>query len=487
MNNGGSPMETASYKGTNKMIIGIVFGVITFWLFAQAMVNVVPAVQKDLGISLGTLNIAISLTALFSGMFIVAAGGLADKIGRKKMTYIGLILSVIGSLCLVLAQGSVLLIIGRVIQGLSAACIMPATIALMKAYFEGAERQRALSFWSIGSWGGSGIASFAGGAIATYMGWKWIFIFSIIFSLLGMWLIKDTPESKGESTGAFKFDYTGLVIFIITMLALNILITFGADLGWTSLRTIGLVIVTIIGAIVFFKVEKSKNIVLIDFSLFKNKPYSGATFSNFLLNAIAGTLVVANTYVQVGRGFSAFQSGMLSLGYLVAVLAMIRVGEKILQRAGAKSPMIWGALITTVGVAIMGLTFLSDVIYTVVVFIGFALFGLGLGIYATPSTDTSVSNAPSNKVGEAAGIYKMASSLGGAFGVAISATVYSSIAAVGSLEIAATAGIIVNVIFGVLSILSIMFMVPGDTGKKAIEKSSKQIRKPNPSQPNPIH
>lgn len=80
-------MEAASYQGTIKLIIGIVFGVITFWLFAQAMVNVVPAVQSDLGISLGTLNIAISLTALFSGMFIVAAGGLADKIGRKKMAY----------------------------------------------------------------------------------------------------------------------------------------------------------------------------------------------------------------------------------------------------------------------------------------------------------------------------------------------------------------------------------------------------------------
>jgi MFS transporter, DHA2 family, multidrug resistance protein len=248
------------------MITGIVFGVITFWLFAQAMVNVVPAVQEDLGISLGTLNIAISLTALFSGMFIVAAGGLADKIGRKKMTYIGLILSVIGSLCLVLAQGSVLLIIGRVIQGLSAACIMPATIALMKAYFEGAERQRALSFWSIGSWGGSGVASFAGGTIATYLGWKWIFIFSILFSFLGMWLIKDTPESKGDSTGSFKFDYTGLVVFIITMVALNVFITFGSDLGWTSLITIILAVVAIVGAFVFYKIERNKEIVLIDFA-----------------------------------------------------------------------------------------------------------------------------------------------------------------------------------------------------------------------------
>ena len=121
--------------------------------------------------------------------------------------------------------------------------------------------------------------------------------------------------------------------------------------------------------------------------------------------------------------------------------------------------MIWGGIITTIGVAMMGLTFLPGFAYTVVVFIGFALFGLGLGIYATPSTDTSVSNAPSDKVGEAAGVYKMASSLGGAFGVAISATVYGAIAANGNLESAASVGIIVNVIFGILSLfpLSLWF------------------------------
>ncbi|MFJ7975862.1 MFS transporter [Peribacillus sp. JNUCC 23] len=477
-------MET-NYKGTNKLIIGIVFGVITFWLFAQSMVNVVPAVQSDLGISLGTINIAISLSALFSGMFIVAAGGFADKIGRKKITYVGLILSVIGSLLIVITQGAALLIIGRILIGISAACIMPATIALVKDYYEGADRQRALSYWSIGSWGGSGVCSLAGGAIATYMGWRWIFIFSIIFALLAMWLIKDTPESKAESTGAFKFDYSGLGIFIITMLALNLFITRGADWGWTSALTLICAVVAIIGIIVFVKVELKKSIALIDFSLFKNKPYAGATYSNFLLNAIAGTLVVANTYVQVARGFTAFQSGMLSIGYLVAVLAMIRVGEKILQKSGAKSPMIWGALITTIGVALMGLTFLPGITYTVVVFIGFALFGLGLGIYATPSTDTSVSNSPSDKVGAAAGVYKMASSLGSAFGVAISASVYGAIAATSSVELAATGGIIVNVIFGILSIISIIFMVPSDAGKTSNEPSPRSRK--NTGQPHPSH
>jgi MFS transporter, DHA2 family, multidrug resistance protein len=458
-----------SYKGTNKLITGIVFGVLTFWLFAQSMVNIVPAVREDLGVTATTLNIAISITALFSGIFIVAAGGIADKLGRKKITNLGLILSIIGSLLLVLANGAIFLIIGRILQGLSGACIMPATIALMKAYFEGAERQRALSYWSIGSWGGSGLCSLFGGAIATYMGWKWIFIFSIIIALLALWLIKDTPESKVENTKSSKFDVSGLFVFIITMVALNIFITQGAEIGWTSWIAILLAAVTIIGALIFIKVENGKSNALIDFKLFKNAPYSGATVSNFLLNAVAGTLIVANTYVQEGRGFTSFQSGMLSIGYLIAVLSMIRVGEKILQKVGAKKPMIWGTLLTIIGVGVMGLTFLPDLIYTVVVFIGYALFGLGLGIYATPSTDTAVSNAPDDKIGAASGIYKMASSLGGAFGVAISATIYATIANNSGVNAAATGGIIANVAFAALALLSIIFMIPNNTGKKELK------------------
>lgn len=193
------------------------------------------------------------------------------------------------------------------------------------------------------------------------------------------------------------------------------------------------------------------------------------------MNAVAGTLIVANTYAQVGRGFTAFQSGMLSLGYLVAVLAMIRVGEKILQRVGARKPMQWGASITTAGIAMMGLTFLLDLTYTVVVFVGFCLFGFGLGIYATPSTDTSVSNAPSDKVGQAAGVYKIASSLGGAFGVAISAAVYGAFAESTNLAATATAGILVNVAFGLLAILAIVTLIPKGIGRAEDEMEETEM------------
>lgn len=458
-----------SYEGTNKMIAGIVLGVITFWLFAQSMVNIVPAVQTGLNISLNMLNTAISLTALFSGMFVVAAGNLADKIGRKKMTYIGLLLNIVGSFLIIIAGGASLLIIGRIIQGLSAACIMPATIALVSTYFVGPKRQRALSYWSIGSWGGSGVCSFAGGAIATYMGWQWIFVFSIICSILAMMLLKDTPESKGSGDQTARFDISGLSLFIIMMLGLNILITKGADFGWMSMTTMILLAVTIGTTLIFINTEWKKANALVDFKIFSNKAYTAATISNFLLNAVAGTLVVTNLYVQIGRGFNAFQSGLLSIGYLVSVLVMIRIGEKILQHVGARIPMLVGSVLTAVGIGLMAFTFLPDTYYLIAVFIGFILFGTGLGMYATPSTDTAVCNAPEAKLGTASGIYKMASSLGSSFGVAIATAVYSVALNTGHIDFAATAGIITNLLFAICSFIAIWVLIPSTAKVKARE------------------
>lgn len=469
--------DTTTYKGSNKMLTGIVFGVLTFWLFAQSLVNIVPAVQGDLGVNMGTLNIAISLTALFSGLFTVAFGGLADRLGRKLLTYIGLGLTIAGSLLLVIAQGPTLLIIGRILQGLSAAAIMPATIALVNEYFKGKDRQRALSFWSIGSWGGSGITSFLGGMIATTMGWRWIFVISIVFALAAMWMIKDTPESKGVSNGKFKFDFVGLGIFIVVMLGMNVFITQGGNFGWSSPLTLGIAAITVVGLIIFIKYETGRNNALMDFNIFKSKAYTAATVSNFLLNAVAGTLVVANTYVQMGRGFSSLQSGMLSIGYLVAVLSFIRVGEKIMQkRDDARFPMILGASLNMIGILMMSLTFLPNMMYTVTVFFGFILFGIGLGIYATPSTDTAVTQAPQDKIGEAAGIYKMSSSLGNSFGLAIATAVYGGFMNFTSVESAASAGIITNVIFSALALVSVMILIPHVSSKSGQKSRKSKMR-----------
>ena len=467
------------YRGTDKLIFGIVLAVTTFGLFAQTMLNVAPTMRDELRLGESLINIAVSVTALFSGIIIVVAGSLADRFGRVKLTYIGLALSILGSLLIALSPAgtAVFLMTGRITQGLSSACIVPATLALMKAYFDGRERQRALSFWSIGSWGGSGVAALFGGLVASALGWRWIFWISILVAVVSFLLIRGTPESKVESKQESRFDWYGFVTFIVAMLAVNIVIGQGAALGWLNPAIAALSVVFVIAALVFFKIEAGNPNGFVDLTLFKNTTFSGATTSNFLLNGAAGTLLVALALVQQGAGLSSLQSGLLTVGYLVAILSTIRVGEKLLQKMGPRKPMLIGCAITAAGILLTNFTFLLAGHYMIVAFIGFTLFGVGLGLYATPSTDAALSNVPDDKSGAASGIYKMASSLGAAFGVAISAAIFTALSerdtsftAVSDLflgrtdnvaiRFAAAVALLFNVLMVIIAIIAILVTVP---------------------------
>jgi DHA2 family multidrug resistance protein-like MFS transporter len=190
---------------------------------------------------------------------------------------------------------------------------------------------------------------------------------------------------------------------------------------------LGLLVASIVFAVLFFRVESGNPNGFVDFKLFRNMTYTGATISNFLLNATAGILIVAMMLVQVGGGMTAQEAGLLTIGYAVAIVAFIRVGEKLLQRFGPRRPMIWGSLIVGVAVACLMPTNLRLGAYKIVAVVGFTLFGLGLAFYATPSTDAALSALPDDQAGSGSGIYKMASSLGASFGVAISATVFTAL------------------------------------------------------------
>jgi DHA2 family multidrug resistance protein-like MFS transporter len=360
---------------------------------------------------------------------------------------------------------------------------MPATLALMKAYYDGSARQRALSFWSIGSWGGSGSSALFGGLVASTLGWRWIFWISIVISVVSFLLIRGTPESKVAPDENSRFDWSGFTAFIIAMLAVNIVIGQGSVLGWLHPVIIGLAVTFVIAGAVFLWVESGRANGFVDLSLFRNLTYSGATLSNFLLNGAAGTLLVALSLVQQGAGLSSLQSGMLTIGYLVAVLATIRVGEKLLQRMGARKPMLLGCAITATGILLTTSTFLLASQYMIVAFVGFTLFGVGLGFYATPSTDAALSNVPDEKAGSASGIYKMASSLGAAFGVAISAAIFTALSESSvsfdmvsdlflgrtdniTLRTAAAVALLFNVLMVVVAIVAIFVTVPGDDPRR---------------------
>ncbi len=435
-------MQTTIYKGTDKVLIGFILAVLTFWLFANSMMNVSPVMIEALGVDANTMNIAVSLAALFSGIFIVVIGGLADSVGRVKTFRIGLYLAVAGSLLVGLSPSAdmstvpptenvyalPMLLIGRALQGLSAAFIMPTSLGMIKIFWEGKERQRAISMWSIGTFGGSGLSSFIGGSIASsFIGWRGIFILAIIVAIIALYLTKELPENKREGAGKYKIDWGGIIMFMIAMVALQIFINKGNDFGWTSTITIVLIAITLVFGYLFVFIENKVPYAFVDFGLFKNKVFTGATLANFFINGTSGILIVSPALMQKAAQFSSFQTGLLTLGFAIVVILFIRVGEKLLQKFGAKKPIIWGALIISVAIILLMQTYLMTAQYVVLAIIAYCLFGLGLAFFATPATDAALSNLPESQAGSGAGIFKMASSLGTSLGVAISAGINSAV------------------------------------------------------------
>jgi DHA2 family multidrug resistance protein-like MFS transporter len=144
-----------------------------------------------------------------------------------------------------------------------------------------------------------------------------------------MLMVRGTPESKASTDADYRFDTAGVLTFMVAMVALQVLGTQGSEFGWTSPSTLGLAVTAGVVGALFMRAERAAQNPFVNFALFKNSTYTGATISNFLLNGVAGMLLVSMMLVQLGGGLTAQQAGMLTLGYAIAIVAFIqsRVGR----------------------------------------------------------------------------------------------------------------------------------------------------------------
>lgn len=448
------------------IIIGIVLSILTYWLFAQTFLNLGPHLQETFDTSQGIINLSISLTSLITGIFMVAAGTLSDRYGYVRFTFLAIVLSIIGSLLVIITTNAGVMLTGRVVQGFSAAILMPATISILNNAFDGEQRRAALSWWSIGAFGGTGIASLFAGIVSTYFFWQITFIISIIVALIALYLLKDLRKVrfvKGKSTG--KLDFIGLILFTVSLSALSIFITQGDGWGWLNPLSIALALITIITAVVFFKYENTLKSPFLDLSLFSNRAYTGVTVGNFLLNMSVGSIAVFNVYTQSGMGMTAFQSGLITLPYVILLLLLVRVGEKSIARFGPKRALVTAPLLLLIGVIFFSFTFFDGWQYILIAGIGFAFFGAGVGLFATPALDTAVSSLPEDKTGVASAIFKMASTLGQGFGIAILISVYTILDGRFEIDVAASGTFIVNMIFAIISFLFVWRFLPNQQTK----------------------
>ncbi|AKK10498.1 MFS transporter [Corynebacterium uterequi] len=457
---------TTTYRGDNRALTGFILGLLTFWLFAQTLLNTGPSIAEELGMSAPTMTTAIALSSLLSGMLIVAWGGLADNLGRVRIFTLGCLLNIIGCLLLAVAAGALavpLFLLGRILQGMSIGAIMPSSMALLGAYWDGDDRERASSLWAFGTFGGSGLASIVGGVLAnSAVGWRGTFLLSAAFSLAAILLTRHIPESRANTTTNQRFDIPGVITLAIGLLALQLLITRGSTWGWASTATI-LAAVAAAGLLAaFFTVERRSPNPLVRLGVFRNRGFTAATISNFLVNLSVGIIPLTLWALQQGHHLSTATAGYLTLAYPIVLILFLKISVNAIHTLGAKMTMAAGPGALAVATVLMSLTFLPSTVYYVLVVIGFGLFGAGLALYATPSISMALSELPADQTGAGSGVYKMASSLGGGIGVAISGSVYTAIATTGNPLDAARIGLYVNIAFLVAACLLVLTML----GKK---------------------
>lgn len=453
-------MNNTQSSPRSNIIIVIMLSALTYWLFAQSFINIGPLVGQTYQTSPAVLNLSISLTSFATGIFMVAAGDIADKIGQLRMTYMGLIISMFASLLLIISDITALLIIGRILQGLSAAILLPSTVGVLNNQFKGDHLRRAISYLMISTVGGIGLAGVIGGLIASNFGWQTNFIISIVIAFIAILLLKGTPEKVSQHSHRHPFDYKGMSIFAVMIGSFTLLLTQGFEQGWFSTFSIICLSIFSITTLIFIIIERRHEVPFIDFSVLRNRPFIGAFLNNFVLNSGLGVTVVFFIYAQTHLGLSAAQSGLVTLPYAIVAVAMIRLGEKATLRFGGKLMLIIGPLFPVIGITIISMTQLSASQYVIAVIIGFVICAIGNGLVATPGLTIAIFSMPNEKVGLATGLYKMSGTLGGAFGIALSTTVFSMLQLNYAPSVAATVTFIVSIVLMILGSLSAYMIIP---------------------------
>ncbi|HBI0041584.1 TPA: MFS transporter [Staphylococcus aureus] len=453
-------MNNTQSSPRSNIIIAIMLSALTYWLFAQSFINIGPLVGQTYQTSPAVLNLSISLTSFATGIFMVAAGDIADKIGQLRMTYMGLIISMVASLLLIISDITALLIIGRILQGLSAAILLPSTVGVLNNQFKGDYLRRAISYLMISTVGGIGLAGVIGGLIGTNFGWQTNFIISIVIAFIAILLLKGTPEKVSQHSHRHPFDYKGMSIFAVMIGSFTLLLTQGFEQGWFSTFSFICLSIFIITTLIFIIIERRHEIPFIDFSVLSNRPFIGAFLNNFVLNSGLGVTVVFFIYAQTHLGLSAAQSGLVTLPYAIVAVAMIRLGEKATLRFGGKLMLIIGPLFPVIGITIISMTSLQPSQYIIAVVIGFVICAIGNGLVATPGLTIAIFSMPNEKVGLATGLYKMSGTLGGAFGIALSTTVFSMLQLNYAPSVAATVTFIVSIVLMILGSLSAYMIIP---------------------------
>ncbi|MBA2461650.1 MAG: DHA2 family efflux MFS transporter permease subunit [Actinobacteria bacterium] len=388
------------------------------------IVNVaLPSIQIDLGFSQQNLQWVISAYALVFGGLLLLGGRTADLLGRRRIFMLGLVAFTIGSLICGLAWSEGSLIGARAIQGLGAAAISPAALAiLMTTFAEGRERNIALGVW--GAVGGFGAAAgvLLGGVLTDALSWEWIFFVNIPVGIAAL-ALATVLLGESRDTRVRSFDALGAVLVTGGLTTLVLGITQGNDWGWSSGRTIGDFAAAVALLAGFVTWETRVPEPLMRFAIFRTRTVLGANVAGFILGtALFSMFLMLTLYMQQVLGYSAMKTGVAYLAVAGTSIVWANVAAALVGKVGVRPLIAGGMAILSAGMLLftqvsVGGSYASNLLP------GFLIIAFGMAMCFVPISIAALAGVKQAEAGLASGLINTSQQIGGAVGIALLSTI----------------------------------------------------------------
>jgi EmrB/QacA subfamily drug resistance transporter len=414
---------------TNPWVILVLVCIAQFMVILDAtVVNVaLPSIQNDLGLSEANLQWIVNAYALVFGGFLLLGGRAGDLLGRKRLFLAGVVVFTVASLLNGLATSSTWLISTRALQGLGAAFISPAALAIISTTFsEGKERGKALGVWAAIASGGSAVGLVLGGVLTQAFSWPWIFYINVPIGVAAFVLsLRLIPESIDEHAER-SFDVAGAVTATAGLMTLVYAIVKAQSDGWTSALTLSTFAAAAILLTSFVLIEQRASAPLVRLSIFRVRSLTAANVVMFLVASGLFAMFFFNTlYLQKVLDYGPLKAGLAFLPFTAGIMISAGLASQFAPKIGVRPVAVVGMIVTAVGLLLLARvpvhgSYVADVMPSIL------LTSLGMGAVFVPLTLVATTGLEDSDQGLASGLFNTSQQIGGALGLAVLSTLAAS-------------------------------------------------------------